>query len=114
MTSRATPSTARPDGSGPPSRTAAESAVDRGALRPRDQLVDVEVTSAGLAHEQRPGHVASIAGHLRSKVEEQDSAGHDRSVARSPVGQRRLGSGEAGDIEGELLGPTRSDRPFES
>ena len=88
--------TARPAGSGraggrrPPRARSIAAAWARG-----DQLVDLEVARGRLADEQRPGHVAAIAGDLGAEVEQQDRAVADRPVARRAVRQRRLGAGQA-------------------
>ena len=86
---------------------------DRGRLGPRDQLVDLEVARRRLADEQRPGHVAPVARDLGPEVEQEDRPGPDRAVARGAVRQRRLGTGQAGDVEGERLGAAGAHQPFE-
>src|SRR3954463_11280752 len=61
--------------------------VDGGRLSPRDELVDIDVPRTRLADEQRARHVAWVAGHLRTEVEQQDGAGLDRPVAGGAVWQ---------------------------
>jgi hypothetical protein len=43
--------------------------ADGGLLRAPDQFVDGQVLGARLAHEQRPRHVAPVAGDLGAEVE---------------------------------------------
>ena len=71
--------------------------LDRRRLGARDQLVDREVARRGLADEQRPRHVAAIAGDLGAEVEEQDRPVEDRPIAGRAVRQGRLRAGQAGD-----------------
>ena len=115
MTSRAAASSGPPAGSrSPPLATAASSSVDRRRLGARDELVDLEVARRRLADEQRPGHVAAVARDLRPEVEQQDRAVQDRPVARRAVRQRRLGAGQAGDVEGERLRAAGPHQPLEA
>ena len=71
ITARAIASAARPL-SAVPRRGGRLDRLDGRRLRPGDQLVDRQVPRGGLADEQRPRHVAAIAGDLRAEVEEQD------------------------------------------
>ena len=88
--------------------------LDGGRLRAGDEPVDLQVAGRRLADEERPGHVAAVAGHLRPEIEEEDRAVQDRSIARRAVGQRRLRARQAGDIEGQRLGAAGPDQPLEA
>ena len=77
------------------------------------RLEDVEVARRRLAHEQRPGHVAPIARDLGAEVEQEDGPGPDRAVAGCAVRERRLGARQAGDVEGERLGPAGAHQPLQ-
>ena len=115
--SRATPSTARPAGSSVPrprpARRLRSASIGRG-LGPRDELVDVEVARGRLADEQRPRHVAPVAGDLRPEVEQQDRAVTHGPIARGAVRQRRLRTGQAGDVERQRLGAAGPDQPLQA
>ncbi len=78
-----------------------------------DQLVDRQVAGLRLADEEGPGHVASVAGDLRPEVEQEHRAIEDRPIAGGSMRQRRLRSGETGDIEGEGFCPARPHQPLE-
>ena len=116
MTSRAMPSIVRPLGRSPSAAVERDRGLDRRdgrGLGTRHDLVDLEIACRRLADEQRPGHVAPIAGDLGAEVEEQHRAVDDRPIARRAVRQRGLGPGQAGDVEGERLGAAGPDQPFE-
>ena len=116
MTSRATPSMARPLGNGAPvvpCPTARSSSAIAVGLRSRDEGMDLEVAHRRFPDEQRPGHVAAVSRDLRPEVEEQDRVVEHRSIARRAVGQRRLRARQARDVEGERLGAAGPHQPLE-
>jgi hypothetical protein len=86
---------------------------DRLGLGACHELVDIEVGRLRLADEQRPRHVASIAGDLRPAVEQQHRAVQDGSIAGRAVRQRRLWPRQASHIEGECLGAAGPDQPLQ-
>ena len=87
--------------------------LHRGRLGACDELVHLGVPRRRLAHEQRSGHVASIATDLRTEVEQQDGAVRHRPVSGCAVGQRRLRPRQARDVERERLRTARPHRPLE-
>jgi hypothetical protein len=111
-------STTLPDGSaGPVARGLRDRGLEspyRLVLRTGHQLVDVEVGCLRLADEQRPRHVAAIAGDLRAEIEQQDCAVEHRTLTRRTVRQRSFRAGQTRDVERERLRAARPHQPLQA